>query len=180
MNKNNSDKKKIKYFLISLLLICLYFFINGFYIIKNTGQGIILRLGKIHNIVSPGLHWKYTFLDKIYFVDTFSVKQIMTDSILLTADLNLVNIKIMVEYKIYDPLVYTFSNNDLLYSFKQSINSVLNEVIGNLTINYILTKNNNIISNEIKNKLQLIIKKYNFGINILDVYIENINIPKED
>ncbi|QJC28588.1 FtsH protease activity modulator HflK [Enterobacteriaceae endosymbiont of Plateumaris consimilis] len=180
MGQNNFNKNKpIKYFSIFFLLIFLFFFVNGFYIIKNTDKGIIIRLGKLYNLVSPGLHWRIIFLDKINIVNIISVKQLITDGMILTSDLNLVNTKVTVQYKIFDPLAYTMSNQYLMKNFQQSIDSVLNEVIGKFSINYILTKNDNIISNEIKQKLQLIVRKYNFGINILDINLEYFKLPQE-
>ncbi|QJC29476.1 hypothetical protein GJT83_00920 [Enterobacteriaceae endosymbiont of Plateumaris pusilla] len=180
MNNNNSTKTNIKNFFIFLSFICLYFFVNGFYIVKNTNQCIIVRLGKIYNVVSPGLHWKYLFLDKVSFVNTISVKKTVINNMLLTSDLNLVNMKIIIEYKISNPVAYILSKKNFLFMFYQSINSIINQLIGKVTINDLLTKNDNIISNEIKNKLQVIIKKYNFGINILDIYIDNITLPTEE
>ncbi|QJC28136.1 FtsH protease activity modulator HflK [Enterobacteriaceae endosymbiont of Plateumaris braccata] len=180
MDRDNFNKNKtIKYFSIFFVFIFLFFFVNGFYIIKNTDKGIIIRLGKLYNLVDPGLHWRFIFLDKIKVVNVVSVKPLIIDNMILTSDLSLVNIKVTVQYKIFNPLAYIFSNQNLMNNFKESIDSVLNEVIGKFSINYILTKNDNVISDEIKKKLQLIVQKYNLGIDILDINIEYFKLPKE-
>ncbi|QJC29032.1 SPFH domain-containing protein [Enterobacteriaceae endosymbiont of Plateumaris rustica] len=180
MNKNGFNKNKIiKYSFIFFLFVSLFLFINGFYIIKNTDKGVVTRLGKLHNVVLPGLHWKLFFFDKLNIVNVVFVKILIRNIFILTLDLYPIYVKMITEYKVVNPLLHLLYNKDFIYNFKDSIDSVLNQVIGKFPINYILTNNYNVINDEIKKKLQLIAKKYNFGIDISNISIEYVYLPKK-
>jgi membrane protease subunit HflK len=63
---------------------------SGFYTIEEAERGVVLRFGKYHETVDPGLRWKVTFIDKVIPVDVESVKSMPSSGFMLTEDENAV------------------------------------------------------------------------------------------
>ena len=99
---------KTSFFLI-LLAVFAVWFISGFYTVKESDRGVVLRFGKFVRIVEPGLNWKPTFIDKVYNVNITAVQSFTSTGLMLTQDENVVKVEMNVQFRISDAKKYLFS-----------------------------------------------------------------------
>ena len=64
---------------------------------------MVLRFGKYHETVQPGLQWNPPLIDEVIKVNTTKVRAASLREIMLTQDENIVEVKLSVQYVINDP-----------------------------------------------------------------------------
>src|SRR5699024_9797509 len=125
--------------------------VSGFYTIKEGERGVITRFGKkLDTLVEPGLNWKPTFIDTVYPVNIATVKELEASGVMLTSDENVVKVEMNVQYQITDPKQYLFSVINADDSLRQATDSALRAVIGNSTMDKILTEGRTVIRDDTK------------------------------
>ncbi|MCP4298314.1 MAG: HflK protein, partial [Proteobacteria bacterium] len=116
--------------LIAILVIVGSFILTSFYVVDATEQAVVLRLGKLNKITEAGLNWKLPLgIDRVYKVPTtveqtmqfgfrttqpgisttYSTKKYDAESIMLTGDLNIVNVEWSIRYRINEPESWLFN-----------------------------------------------------------------------
>ena len=55
--------------LVALIVLGFYAF-TGFYTVKEAERGVVLRFGKMYEVVDSGLRWKFTGIDTVNVVST--------------------------------------------------------------------------------------------------------------
>lgn len=143
--------------------------LSGFYSVKEAQRGVALRFGEYVGLVDPGLQWKPTFIEEVYPVDVETVRSIPASGSMLTADENVVQVEMDVQYRVTDPYKYLFSVVDANASLSEATDSALRYVIGHNKMDDILTTGREGIRNDTWTELDRIIKPYNLGITVVDV-----------
>ncbi|MED5523986.1 FtsH protease activity modulator HflK [Gallaecimonas pentaromativorans] len=154
---------------VVLILAAVVWGISGFYTIKNAEQGVVLHFGQYKETVSSGLHWKPTFIDKVYPVDTRTVRSIPASGYMLTKDENVVRVQIEVQYKVNDPKAYKFNVTDAVDSLSQAVDASLRYVVGHTTMDDILTTGREQVRRDTWDLINKTIAQYHLGIDIQDV-----------
>ena len=113
---------------------------SGFYTIEEAERGVVLRFGKYHETVDPGLRWKVTFIDKVIPVDVESVKSMPSSGFMLTEDENVVRVEMDVQYRVVDPRAYLFSVTNADNSLREATDSALRYVVGHTSMDELLTR----------------------------------------
>lgn len=179
-NITNKTKKNPQFYLGFILILILVTWISsGFYTIKEAERGVILRLGKFHHIVQPGLNWRPSFIDTIYPVNVESVRELAASGIMLTSDENVVRVEMNVQYKVIHPKNYLFSVTNADNSLRQATDSALRGVIGKYTMDRILTEGRTLVRSDTQKILEETIQPYNMGIELLDVNFQTARPPEE-
>ncbi|WP_422667448.1 FtsH protease activity modulator HflK [Buchnera aphidicola] len=181
-NKHNSSKlskNSINPIFIIIFISFFIWFFHGFYTIKENERGVITTFGKFSKIVTPGLHWRPVFINNIKVVNINIMRELTTTGLMLTSDENIVRVSMNIQYKINNPVHYLFSLSHPDDSLHQSTDSIVRNIIGNIDINHIFTKEHKWIRDEIRKGIENIIKPYNMGIRILDVNVRMISIPEK-
>src|SRR5690606_36048437 len=78
----------------------------GFYQLDEQERAVVLRLGKYHETVNPGLHWHWPIIDRIGKINVTKVQSIGHRSVMLTEDENIVDLSITAQYRITHPKTY--------------------------------------------------------------------------
>lgn len=181
-NQNRSAGNNVnwlKLWPVALILIVGLWAATGFYTIKEADRGVVLRLGKLYEIVNPGLNWKPNFIDKVIPVNVEQVKELRTQGSMLTKDENMVKVEMAVQYRVADPAKYLFSVTNANDSLSQATDSALRYVIGNMTMDDILTTGRSTVRERTWKEINEIIKPYNMGLEVLDVNFQSARPPEE-
>ncbi|AAZ40727.1 HflK [Candidatus Blochmanniella pennsylvanica str. BPEN] len=183
-SKQNKDSEKFpknKNFFIMLMLIIVVFvwIISGLYTIKEAERGVVLRFGKYHHLVQPGLNWKPTFFDVVIPVNVESVRELAASGMMLTSDENVVRVEMNVQYRVTDPKNYLFNVIDADDSLRQATDSALRGVIGKYNMDRILTEGRTVVRSDTRRVLEKTIHPYNMGITLLDVNFQTARPPEE-
>lgn len=170
-----------------------------FYTVGPNEVGVVRRFGKFVRVTSPGLHFKLPFkLEKVNKVpvdriDTeefgyrtlvpgvksiYSPKNYDDESLMLTGDLNILEVKWIVQFKRNDPVKYLFNIRDQRKTLRDISESVIREIIGDYSFDEILTEKRLEINTLAQKKMQSLLDLYGSGVKIVTVKLQNVNPPK--
>ncbi len=187
-------------FWIILLVILLVIVASStsMYTISTGHRGVVLRFGRYEATVMPGFHFKLPFgVDKVYSVytdkidtETFGFKSVRPgirsefertqaterESLMLTGDLNVIDVEWIVQFRREDPRKYLFSIKDPIQTLRDISESVIRRIVGNHTFDYIL-QNREEVNKQFRKELQNILDGYDSGIKIANVRLQNVVPP---
>ncbi|MTC92659.1 FtsH protease activity modulator HflK [Providencia stuartii] len=152
---------------------------SGFYTIKESDRGVILRFGEYSGIVGPGLNWKPTFIDKVIPVNVETVREQATNGMMLTSDENVIRVEMNVQYRVTNPKEYLFSVINPDNSLRQALDSAVRGVIGQSAMEQVLTTNRAFIRDVTQRDLEATIEPYKMGITVLDVNFQAARPPED-
>lgn len=179
--------------IIALMVIVLV--MTSFFVVDQTEQAVVLRFGDYVKTVGPGLQFKLPLgIEKNYNVPT-QVVQTMTfgyrssgstfklntdytnESIMLTGDLNIIDIEWIVQYKITNAYAWLFQVQDKPSTIHDVSRSVMNQLVGDLPILSVMTDERTAIEVEAQEMMQDIFDRYNMGVQVVTVKLQNIVPP---
>ena len=151
---------------------------SGIYTIKEAEKGIVLQFGEYAGTVEPGLHWKWTFAEKIIPVDMQTTRNLPASGFMLTKDENVVNVDMEIQYRVIDARNYKFSVTNADDSLSQSLDSALRYVVGHNDMDDVLTSGREGVRQAVWSKLDEIIAPYNLGLLVVDVNFKDARPPE--
>lgn len=151
----------------------------GFYQLDQQERAVVLRLGRFHEVVNPGLHWNWKFFDQVYPVNVTKVESLSHKSVMLTEDENIVEVSISVQYRVSDPQKYVLRVRSPVGSLEQATESALRHAVGGTAMGQVITEGREQIAVEVQQRLQQYLDAYQTGIAISKVNIENAHAPAQ-
>ena len=167
--KSNGEKKNLSFILLLLVLALGFYIFTGFYTVKEAEKGVVLRFGKVYNVVDSGLRWKFTGIDTVNVVDIEQVRSIQSSGTMLTEDENVVIVEMDVQYRISDPVKYLYSVVNPDNTLLEATDSALRYVVGHTLMDDILTSGREMVRQNTRVLLTSIIDPYQTGLTIVDV-----------
>ena len=179
-------------------IIALIFTFTSYVTVDPEEVGVVLRLGKFNRIVDPGLHYTLPFgIERVTKVPVqrqlklefgfrteeagqrtkFSSKKYPEESLMLTGDLNAAEVEWIVQYRIEDPYKYLFKVRDTQQTFGDMNEALMREVVGDRSVNEVLTVGRVEIANTVTQKLQQLANQYDTGIKVDQVVLQDVNPP---
>ena len=174
-NKGNSKGLAI----VVAVILGVVWFGSGWYTIKESDRGVVLRFGAYHSQVEPGLHWNPKFIDQVLPVNVEAFRTMPTTGFMLTEDENVVQVAMEVQYRIISPEKYLFSVTNADNSLLQALDSALRFVVGHSTMDDALTTGREVVRQDTWKMLEKIIEPYDLGIEIVDVNLQQTRPPEE-
>jgi membrane protease subunit HflK len=192
---NNVSPKLIVWIIVAIVLVMLV--LSSFFVVDQTEQSVVLRLGKYNRTVGPGLQTKIPLgIESSYNVPT-QVVQTMTfgyranssstplfgnsdypnESLMLTGDLNIIDVEWIVQYKIEDPVKWMFNVESRETTIRDISQSVMNQLVGDLPILSVMTSERTSIEVLAQENTQKIFDNYNLGVRVVTVKLQNIVPP---
>jgi len=183
---------------IIIAIIGLIAIFSSFYTIQPNEVGVLLRFGKFIESTKPGLHLKIPFgIDKVYPVKVefvykeefgfrtrsagvrtaYSQRSYADESLMLTGDLNVLDVEWIIQYRIKDPFAVLFHIRDIRKTIRDISESVMRKIVGDYTFNEVLTTKRVEINDIAQQQLQKILDSYNAGIDIITVKLQDVNPP---
>lgn len=163
-------------------LLILYV-ISGIYIVEPPERAVIMRFGKYVKTVGPGPHWLFPLIESKEIVNVEQVATKDHSGLMLTRDGNIVSVGVAVQYRIgadnEDVRAYLFNVVNPIRSLNQSAESALRQVVGQSTMDEVLTQKRSEIANAIKVQIVETLNNYNTGIRVSDVVMQFAKAPDE-
>jgi membrane protease subunit HflK len=194
------DWSKLRHlrWLIPLILVPIVIF-TTYYTVPAESVGVVLRFGKHSSTQDPGLHFKLPLgIDEVILVpvqrqlklefgfgtpDATNPDQIGTDpkreSSMVTGDTNAALVEWIVQYHIDDPVLYLFHVRDPGQTLRDLSEAVMREVIGDNTVDDVITVGRQDIEVAAAARLRLMAKAYKLGVAIDQLQLKNVNPPIE-
>ncbi|MCP3966888.1 MAG: FtsH protease activity modulator HflK [Lentisphaerae bacterium] len=179
--------------LISIIAIIL---INMIYSIGPDEVGVVQRFGKYHETTTPGLHVKIPFgIDKVtpvkiqrIFKEEFGTRTIAVgnstqshsdESLMLTGDLNILDVKWIVQFRVKDPVQLLFATRDPVTNLRNVAEIVMRRLVGDYTVDEVLTTKREEIDVEAQLDMQNLLEEYNTGLKVVTVKLLDVNPPNK-
>ena len=176
---------------IALLL----WMLTGIYIVGPDEVGVVQTFGKYSRAAQSGLNYHFPFpIEKVSTPKVTEVKRIeigfrtvgknqyqtiQRESLMLTGDENIVDAEMIVQYKIKDPVAYTFNFIEPELTVRQAGEASLRTVVGRHNIDEALTSGKFMIQEEAKELIQSILDKYNTGLLVVAVQLQDVSPPEQ-
>lgn len=183
------------FFLIGIVALG-FWVASGFYTVTQGEQGIELQLGKYKRTTEAGLHWHLP--SPIETVDIINVSRentvevgfrsrggavntpVTREALMLTKDENIIDIQFAVQYDIKSPTDLIFNVADPVETVvRQATESAVRETIGKNLMTFAITEGRSVIASDTRNLLQQILDRYQTGINIRSVEMQDAQPPSQ-
>jgi membrane protease subunit HflK len=173
---------------------------TAYYTVPSDSVAVVQRFGKYLKDVPPGLHFKLPLgIDTATIVPVkrqlkqefgFSTpgatdpyqsprpSEGVRETQMVTGDLNAALVEWVVQYRISDPVKFLFEVREPSETLRYVSESVMREVVGDRTVDEVITIGRQEIESEALTKMQAFSTKYAMGISIDQVQLKNINPPK--
>ncbi|TWT66172.1 FtsH protease activity modulator HflK [Allorhodopirellula solitaria] len=179
----------------ALLLVFVVF--TSVYTVQAESQGVVLRFGKFVRNAEPGLRFKLPFnIERVSMVpvkrqlkqefgfgttgasnpNQFSAEQTLERG-MVTGDLNAATVEWIIQYRVRDPKLYLFKVRDPDSTLRALSESVMRTVVGDRTVDEVITVGRQEIEADALTQLQDLVNKYELGLSIDQVQLKNVNPP---
>ncbi len=184
---------------ILIVIIVAFSIMSGVYMVDQTEEAVVLTLGRYSRTTGPGLNYKLPLgLERVYKVPTkviqtmqfgfrtdsagittiYSQKDYSGESVMLTGDLNIVDVSWIIQYRIVDPQAWLFNVNNKEKTIRDVSQSVINQLVGDRAILNVIGSERTNIEDAGLQMTQRIMDSYGMGIQITTVKLQNI-VPPE-
>jgi membrane protease subunit HflK len=175
---------------------------SAWFTVQPEETGIVQRFGKVVRTAGPGLHFKLPYgIETIRTVPTARVlkeefgfrtttvatpgrrtqyadnKAYKTESLMLTGDLNVIDVQWIIQYRIEDPVRFLFYVRETPKTIRDITESVMRRVVGNRLGSDVLTVGRVEVSSEAKAEIQKILTDYETGVRLVTVELQDVTPP---
>ena len=173
----------------------IFWLFTGVYTVGPDEVGVVQRFGKYTRVVQSGLNYHMPFpIETVKTPKVTEVKRIEIgfrtigknqyrtverESLMLTGDENIVDAELIVQYKIKEPINYLFNFVGPELTMREASEASLRTVVGRHNIDEALTSGKLMIQEETKELLQSILDKYETGIQVVAVQLQDVSPPKQ-
>jgi membrane protease subunit HflK len=185
---------KIKIFPLMGIALAFWLF-TGVYMVGPDEIGVVRTFGEYTRVAQSGLNYHFPYpIEQVNTPAVTEVKRIEIgfrtlrngqyrtvekESLMLTGDENIVDAEMIVQYKIKDPVAYLFNIMAPELTVREAAEASLRTVVGRNKIDETLTTGKFKIQEETKSQLQAILDKYESGIHVVAVQLQDVSPPKE-
>ena len=179
-----------------VLIIALIWAATGFYIVDQGSRGVVLRFGKNTEVTMPGPRWHIPF--PVESVEVVNLEQVRTlevgyrssgnsvarskelrESLMLTDDENIIDLQFAVQYNLKSAENFLFNNRSADASVRGAAESAIREIVGKSKMDFALYEGREEIAVKAKKLMQEILDRYNTGINVTSVTMQNAQPPEQ-
>ena len=183
---------------VIVLAVAIAIVFTTWFTIDPEEAGIVLRFGRFVRQVSSGPHMKLPYpLETVVKVpverqlkeefgfrtqeagirSTYSQEDFTAESLMLTGDLNVAVVEWTAQFRVRDPYKYLFKVRDVQKTFRDMNETVMREVIGDRSVNEVLTVGRQEVAAEVEQRLQTLCDQYETGIKVEQIVLQDVNPP---
>jgi len=198
IKKRLSNKNGTMVILGIVVLLLVIGLSGSFYTVEPDEVGVVQRFGKYLVSTPPGLHFKLPFgIDRVTPVtirhintEEFGIRTLragrktkysdrpyLEESLMLTGDLNILDVRWIVQYRVADPIKYLFVTRNPVNNIRDISEVVMRRLVGDYTVDEVLTTKRAEINDQAQIEVQKILDTYQTGVKIVTVKLQDVNPP---
>lgn len=163
-----------------LLVLLLVWLATGLYKVDAAERAVVTRFGKFVETTEPGLRWHLPWpIETRQIINVQSVEGFTDQTRMLTADENLVDINIAVQYRRAEPVAFAFNVRDPEETLGEVSESAIREVVGHSNLDFVLEEGRQEISAKTKELIQRTLDSYKTGIEVTTVNLQGVSVPEQ-
>ncbi len=168
------------------------------FVVDQSERAVVTRFGAIDRTMPPGLHFKLPFgIERNYNVRTEEVQHELfgyrtrsagysdqeadrsypEESIMLTGDLNIIDVEWSMQYRIREPVKWLFEVEDQRKTIRDISQSVVNQLVGDRAILNVIGRERTQIEELARDLMNELYDSYNLGVNVTQVRLQNTVPP---
>ncbi len=179
-----------------IVFIVLIWAVTGFHIVGPDEAGVVRTFGEFTRLESSGLNynipWPIETVDRPKVTEVKRIEigfrndvrrgqtiDVPKESLMLSGSLNIIDIDLIVQYKINDPVKYLFVVRDVEETIHVATEAVIRQVVGTHSIDEALTSGKGEIQTEAMVSLQAILDSYETGVTVTQLQLKDVLPPRE-
>ncbi|MGK9067110.1 FtsH protease activity modulator HflK [Stutzerimonas chloritidismutans] len=164
---------------VGLVLLLAVWLFNAIYIVDEQEQAVVLRFGKYHETVGPGLNIYFPPFDRKFQANVTRERSYSKQGQMLTEDENIIEVPLTVQYKISNLQAFVLNVEDPEASLQHATDSAVRHVVGSTAMDQVLTEGREAMAGEVKERLQRFLDNYGTGIIVTQVNLQSAAAPRE-
>ena len=178
-----------------ILIILLIWMATGFYIVDQGSRGVVFRFGENTEVTQPGPRWHIPY--PVETVEVVNLEQVRTievgyrssssgvasqelrESLMLTGDENIIDLQFAVQYNLKSVQDFLFYNRSAENSVRGAAETAIREIVGKSEMDFVLYEGREEIAVKTASLMQDILDRYQTGINITSVTMQNAQPPEQ-
>ncbi len=180
---------------IILLLLVVWIVPGTFYFVEPDEEGVVTTFGKFSRTTSPGVHFKWP--SPIEHAATPAIRQVRraeigfrtsqgrplqrvpAESLMLTGDQNIIDINLVVQYRIMDSVKFLFNVRRPHKLIRDAAETVIRGIIGSKNIDEALTTGKAEIQILAKGQIQVLLDRYESGLQVVTIQLQDVHPPEQ-
>lgn len=180
--------------LIVLVIVGLWL-ASGIYTVGPSEVGLVKRFGKFTRQVGPGLHYRLPSpIESVVIVNQYGKQEVeigvtppgrfvraapAEESLMLTGDFNIVYVEATIAYNVSrDPQAYAFEIEDPQLIVRQAAQAIIREQVALQEVDRLFaSEERQLMGERIKQELQALLDRYGTGIQVLNVFLQEVKPP---
>lgn len=185
--------------IVLIAVLALAVIVTSTFAIDPEEVGVVTRFGKFVRYAQPGLNLKLPLgIEDVHKVPVerqlkeefgfrtqeaavrtvYRPENLEEESLMLTGDLNIADVEWVVQYRIIDPYKYLFRMRNVQDTFRAMTEALMREVVGDRTVNEVLTVDRGEIALLMETRLQELADQYETGLKVEQVVLQNVTPPE--
>jgi len=174
-----ADGSNLQFIAMIVFALVALWLAAGFFQVDASERAVIQRFGKFVEVRAPGLGWRFPWpIDTVQKVNVSKVNSIDYRSRMLTADVNLVELRSAVQYQYSDPVKFLFQVRDPEGTMREVSESAIREVVGQASLDDVLGAQRQLVSGRMRELIQRTLDAYNSGVHVLSVNLTDVQVPE--
>jgi len=169
--------------------------LSGIYIVDPAERGVVTQFGKFVEETTAGPHWHIPYpIESVRIVNVDQIRtaeigyrsdnrtrngSVPTESLMLTKDENIVDLKIAIQYQVQSANQYLFDVSDPDLTLRAVVESTLREVVGQNTMDFVLTEGRNEVVSRVQTLTQERLNEYKTGLIVTSVNLQDAQPPEQ-
>jgi len=180
---------RIDWRLAAGVLVALYL-LSGVYFVSADQQAVVLRFDAVRETrVLSGVHWAWPFpIGQVLKLRVRETKRLtlgletaepIRRSQYLTGDRNVLNIRLVVQFAINDPVAYLFRAVDVNTLVANAARGALAQIVAGRHVDDLLTTEKVAVQENVRAVAQATLGRYDCGVSLLGVVLDSTVPPDE-
>jgi membrane protease subunit HflK len=177
-----------------LVVLAVLYLASGFFVVRTGEKGVVLLFGKLWSVKDAGLHYRLpkpfmthrvVHVSKVrraeigYRSDGNRSRSVPAESLMLTGDENIVDVQLLVQYEVQDPVKFLYGAKKPETALRASAEVALRGVVGENTIDYTMTNGRSDVQAAVGKYLQKLLDLYHTGLLVTQARLQVVDPPAE-
>ncbi len=180
---------------IGVVVLVIIWLLSGIYTVDSPERGVVKRFGAYAEETKAGLHWHLPWpIETVTIVNVDRIRtaeigyrsdsqnrsgSVLSESLMLSKDENIVDIRIAVQYKVSDAKKYLYDVAEPDITLRSLTESALREVVGRNKMDFVLTEGRDEVVSKVQNITQKNLERYNTGLMITSLNLQDAQPPEQ-
>ncbi len=180
---------------VIVIIILIMIAVSGsFYNVSEQQNAVVTMFGKVIRTDTAGLYFKIPFIQRVQMVDITThgtgVGYTLDNSgqnipdpgngIMITSDLNLLDIDFYLEYRVSDPVAYLYSSDKPEEILKNIALSSIRSIVADYTVDEAMTTSKGQIQADVKEDMMRELTEHNIGLAVVNITVQDSEPPTDE